>query len=68
MQGSTMKADMSQHKRVIEQASLVKINLLLNERKGHTVEYWLETVAAQTSLCLVCTKTTQGQYSASKLG
>ena len=42
-------------------------NRLLTECEGRTGEYWPKVVAVQTSLRLVRTKTTEGQYSTLRL-
>ena len=42
-------------------------NLLLTEREGRTGEYRSEVVAVRTEPSLVCTKTTEGQYSPVRL-
>ena len=49
--------------------SLLKLknNLLLTERKDHTMEYWPEVVTVRTECSEVCTKMTKGQYSPVRL-
>ena len=42
-------------------------NLLLTECEGSTGEYWPKVIPVRTSLCSICTKATEGQYSKVRL-
>ena len=53
--------------KLLHTGTRVNNDFLLAEREGRTGEYWPEVVIVRTSLRLVRTKTTGGQYSSVRL-